>query len=188
MTRTGGDDAAEFWRALAEAYAAGADLDWTRVSGGRYPVVDLPSTPFERRSFWMRGESSEGVRPRRAACPARASKARDAKCCSKANLSTPLGELAGTALAGLVAAGLEDSGGTRVLVPRPHCRRGHRCLSGRVTRAGCRSRGARRSCAGAFRPDSEQAGSGSHPRASSREPLPASSRSTRPRLSAPCLG
>ncbi|WP_328869734.1 SDR family NAD(P)-dependent oxidoreductase [Streptomyces sp. NBC_00287] len=48
----GGPD--RFATAAATLWAAGADVDWTTLHGGREPQrVDLPTYPFQRRRYWL---------------------------------------------------------------------------------------------------------------------------------------
>jgi phthiocerol/phenolphthiocerol synthesis type-I polyketide synthase C len=45
-------DLAALFASLADAYAAGCDLDWEAVNGpGRF--VDLPTYPWQRKSYWF---------------------------------------------------------------------------------------------------------------------------------------
>ncbi|MGC4806092.1 SDR family NAD(P)-dependent oxidoreductase [Micromonospora sp. DT233] len=46
-------EAATFLRALATAYAAGADVDWMRLCGPRQPHRSLPAYAFQRRRLWL---------------------------------------------------------------------------------------------------------------------------------------
>ncbi|MFG1954457.1 type I polyketide synthase [Micromonospora sp. NPDC048830] len=54
------DPEAGNWRTLSESaaalYAHGVDLDWTALSGGPRPPVDLPTYPFQRRRCWLDAE------------------------------------------------------------------------------------------------------------------------------------
>ncbi|MFD4242837.1 type I polyketide synthase [Streptomyces sp. NPDC058525] len=48
-----------FLTALAEAYAAGVDVDWSRAFE-RANVVDLPTYPFRHQRYWIDGAASGG--------------------------------------------------------------------------------------------------------------------------------
>ncbi|HEY3093850.1 MAG TPA: SDR family NAD(P)-dependent oxidoreductase, partial [Vicinamibacterales bacterium] len=109
MSRTRDDDALEFWRALTEAYAAGAELDWNRLSGRRFPVLDLPSTAFERRSFWIDAAPSEGSTETKRGLPGTRLESAGSEILFDGELSSGIGDLAATALGALVAVGLELS-------------------------------------------------------------------------------
>ncbi|MEE2035869.1 type I polyketide synthase [Nocardiopsis sp. CT-R113] len=54
----GGHD--RFLTSLAQAYAHGAEVDWTAVFGQGARVVDLPTYPFQRQRLWMTGDRSHG--------------------------------------------------------------------------------------------------------------------------------
>ncbi|CAM2069333.1 Aminotransferase class III-fold pyridoxal phosphate-dependent enzyme [Sulfidibacter corallicola] len=55
-----GDRAARLMGEVARAYAAGAELDWSRLyPAGRFRRVALPTYPFHRRSYWITGQSTQ---------------------------------------------------------------------------------------------------------------------------------
>jgi acyl transferase domain-containing protein/NADPH:quinone reductase-like Zn-dependent oxidoreductase/acyl carrier protein len=107
MNRTRGDDALEFWQALAQAYAAGANLDWTRISGRTYPVVPLPPTAFERRSYWIDAAPSRGGVEAKRGLPGKRIESAGSEILFEGDLSTDSGDLAATVLGALAAVGLE---------------------------------------------------------------------------------
>ena len=43
---------------LRELYAQGVVLDWGRIPWTEGRLVDLPTTPFERQSYWLQGRKS----------------------------------------------------------------------------------------------------------------------------------
>lgn len=48
---------------LACLYRSGCELDWREVCGTRYPIVPLPTHPFEREPCW-RDPRASGIRPK----------------------------------------------------------------------------------------------------------------------------
>jgi SAM-dependent methyltransferase/acyl carrier protein len=66
--RRGADEPAQLATALAEVYAAGADVDWAAFAdhGGVRPEVrrkvDLPTYPWQRSSYWSSAASSSDAR------------------------------------------------------------------------------------------------------------------------------
>lgn len=60
-------DTRQIARALAELFAAGVEVDWTKRHGKRsfMPTVDFPGYPFDRRRFWIE-VSAGSSRPTRA--------------------------------------------------------------------------------------------------------------------------
>ncbi|MEE2035870.1 acyltransferase domain-containing protein [Nocardiopsis sp. CT-R113] len=57
----GGHD--RFLASLAQAYAHGAEVDWTAVFGQGARVVDLPTYPFQRQRYWRSPASAAGTAP-----------------------------------------------------------------------------------------------------------------------------
>ncbi len=47
------DDRIHAYRALADAWAAGVDVDWEAVNGGRRRRIPLPTYPFARKRYWI---------------------------------------------------------------------------------------------------------------------------------------
>ncbi|MCP3760512.1 SDR family NAD(P)-dependent oxidoreductase [Streptomyces sp. TBY4] len=58
-----GADAAADWlpTVLARVWQAGAAVDWAALHGGRGRRVELPTYPFQRRRYWVKGEASRPV-------------------------------------------------------------------------------------------------------------------------------
>uniref|UniRef100_UPI000AF283CC type I polyketide synthase n=1 Tax=Streptomyces torulosus TaxID=68276 RepID=UPI000AF283CC len=52
--------------AVAQAFAAGTDIDWTPAFAGHRPTtrLDLPTYPFQRRSHWLAPADGQKERPR----------------------------------------------------------------------------------------------------------------------------
>ncbi|WP_344098364.1 type I polyketide synthase [Nocardiopsis tropica] len=49
-----------FLASLAQAFAYGAQVEWSSVFGRGARVVDLPTYPFQRQRLWMTGDRSRG--------------------------------------------------------------------------------------------------------------------------------
>jgi acyl transferase domain-containing protein/NADP-dependent 3-hydroxy acid dehydrogenase YdfG len=57
---------ADFLRSVARAHVGGVDVDWTGALGGDRAFVDLPTYPFQHRTYWLheaRGASGPGGHP-----------------------------------------------------------------------------------------------------------------------------
>ncbi|MEE2044380.1 acyltransferase domain-containing protein, partial [Nocardiopsis tropica] len=50
-----------FLASLAQAYAHGADIDWTAVFGRGARVVELPTYPFQRQRYWRSPAPASGA-------------------------------------------------------------------------------------------------------------------------------
>ncbi len=64
--RSGTDEARTLVEAVARVYSVGVELDWEQVLGGRRPLVDLPTYPFQRQRYWIelaaaRPQDAEGL-------------------------------------------------------------------------------------------------------------------------------
>ncbi|MGR3939643.1 acyltransferase domain-containing protein, partial [Streptomyces sp. BRA346] len=58
-------DRAQLLRALAQAFVAGVDVDWTTLypASPRPRIVELPTYAFQRERYWLDGHSSRGGDP-----------------------------------------------------------------------------------------------------------------------------
>ncbi|MGD8487222.1 MAG: acyltransferase domain-containing protein, partial [Chloroflexota bacterium] len=51
------DDRIHAYRALADAWAAGTDVDWDAVTGGARRRIPLPTYPFGRQRYWVEAKA-----------------------------------------------------------------------------------------------------------------------------------
>ncbi|EFL28728.1 polyketide synthase [Streptomyces himastatinicus ATCC 53653] len=58
-------DRAQLLRALAQAFVAGVDVDWTTLYPASPPprIVELPTYAFQRERYWLDGDSGRGGDP-----------------------------------------------------------------------------------------------------------------------------
>ncbi|KOV66179.1 type I polyketide synthase [Streptomyces sp. MMG1121] len=60
--RRGHGDRHRFLTAAAEAFVGGVAVDWAALLPGSAPLADLPTYPFQRRSYWPSGMPGAGER------------------------------------------------------------------------------------------------------------------------------
>lgn len=54
------DDRTFAYRALADAWTAGVDVDWAAVNGGPRRRIALPTYPFARERYWIEPDAQDG--------------------------------------------------------------------------------------------------------------------------------